>query len=203
MIYQARRNCWTTNLIGGVIIYKIIKLENGLRIIAEEMPYMKSIAIVFGIGIGSRYEEDDHQGISHLIEHMLFKGTNKRKNALEISQAIESIGGEINASTSKEITHLYVKVPQEQFKIAFDVLADIILNSLIREEDLYKEKNIIIEEIKKYEDIPEELVEILLDKIMWKDHPLGRPILGDVKSVSNIQRENLLSYINEFYRPII
>ncbi|HBY56792.1 MAG TPA: peptidase M16 [Candidatus Atribacteria bacterium] len=165
------------------------------------MPYMKSVAIVFGIGIGSRYEEDDHQGISHLIEHMLFKGTNKRKNTLEISQAIESIGGEINASTSKEITHLYVKVPQEQFKIAFDVLADIILNSLIREEDLCKEKNIIIEEIKKYEDIPEELVEILLDKIMWKDHPLGRPILGDVKSISNIQRENLLSYINEFYRP--
>lgn len=165
------------------------------------MPYMKSVAIVFGIGIGSRYEEDDHQGISHLIEHMLFKGTNKRKNTLEISQAIESIGGEINASTSKEITRLYAKVPQEQFKIAFDVLADIILNSLIREEDLCKEKEIIIEEIKKYEDIPEELVEILLDKIMWKDHPLGRPILGDVKSVSNIQRENLLSYINEFYRP--
>jgi len=165
------------------------------------MPYMKSVAIVFGIGIGSRYEAQKHQGISHLIEHMLFKGTKKRKDTLEISQVIEGIGGEINASTSKETTHLYAKVPQEQFETAFEVLADIILNSLMREKDLHKEKNVIIEEINKYQDMPEELVEILLDKIMWKNHPLGGPVLGDEKSVSNIQREDLLSYINKFYRP--
>lgn len=165
------------------------------------MPYMKSVAIVFGIGTGSRYEIQKYQGISHLIEHMLFKGTNKRKSTLEISQVIEGIGGEINASTSKEITHIYAKVPQKQFKTAFDVLADIILNSVMREDDLRKEKNVIIEEIKKYEDIPEELVEILLDRIMWKNHPLGRSVLGDEKSVSNIQRENLLSYKNRFYCP--
>ena len=165
------------------------------------MPYMKSVAIVFGIGAGSRYEIQKYQGISHLIEHMLFKGTNKRKSTLEISQVIEGIGGEINASTSKEITHIYAKVPQKQFKTAFDVLADIILNSVMREDDLRKEKNVIIEEIKKYEDIPEELVEILLDRIMWKNHPLGRSVLGDEKSVSNIQREDLLSYENRFYRP--
>ncbi|OGD37431.1 hypothetical protein A2V94_01210 [Candidatus Atribacteria bacterium RBG_16_35_8] len=182
-------------------MYKIIKLENNLRIAIEEMPYMKSVAIVFGIGAGSRYEVQKHQGISHLIEHMLFKGTTRRKSTLEISQVIEGIGGEINASTSKETTYLYAKVPQEQFKTAFDVLADIILNSLMREEDLHKEKNIIIEEIKKYQDIPEELVEILLDKIMWKNHPLGKSILGDEKSIINIQREDLLSYINTFYRP--
>jgi predicted Zn-dependent peptidase len=90
------------------------------------MPYMKSVAIVFVIGVGSRYEEEKHQGISHLIEHMLFKGTKQRKNTLEISQVIEGIGGEINAYTSKETTQLYVKVPQEQFKVAFDVLADIV-----------------------------------------------------------------------------
>ena len=165
------------------------------------MPYMKSVAIVFGIGTGSRYETQKYQGISHLIEHMLFKGTNKRKSTLEISQVIEGIGGEINASTSKETTHIYAKVPQKQFKTAFDVLADIILNSVMREDDLRKEKNVIIEEIKKYEDIPEELVEILLDRIMWKNHPLGRSVLGDEKSVSNIQREDLLSYENRFYRP--
>lgn len=165
------------------------------------MPYMKSVAIVFGIGTGSRYEIQKYQGISHLIEHMLFKGTNKRKSTLEISQVIEGVGGEINASTSKEITHIYAKVPQKQFKTAFDVLADIILNSVMREDDLRKEKNVIIEEIKKYEDIPEELVEILLDRIMWKNHPLGRSVLGDEKSVSNIQREDLLSYKNRFYCP--
>jgi len=165
------------------------------------MPYMKSVAIVFGIGAGSRYEAQKHQGISHLIEHMLFKGTKKRKDTLEISQVIEGIGGAINASTSKETTHLYVKVPHEHFKTAFDVLADLITDSLMKEEDLYNEKNIIIEEIKKYQDIPEELVEILLDKIMWKNHPLGRSILGNEKSVINMQRDDLLSYINRFYRP--
>ena len=198
---MTRYSILDTNLRGGSTIYKIIKLENNLRIVIEEMPYMKSVAIVFGIGAGSRYEVQKHQGISHLIEHMLFKGTTRRKSTLEISQVIEGIGGEINASTSKETTYLYAKVPQEQFKTAFDVLADIILNSLMREEDLHKEKNIIIEEIKKYQDIPEELVEILLDKIMWKNHPLGKSILGDEKSIINIQREDLLSYINTFYRP--
>lgn len=186
---------------GEIVIYKIIELQNGLRIVAEEMPFMKSAAIVFGVKVGSRYEEQKHQGISHLIEHMLFKGTDKRKNTLEISRIIEGIGGEINASTSEESTLLYVKVPQEQFKVAFDVLTDIILNSLMREEDLYKEKKVISKEIKKYQDIPEELVEVLLDKLMWKNHPLGRCILGDEKSINNIQREDLLSYINEFYRP--
>jgi len=165
------------------------------------MPYMKSVAIVFGIGVGSRHEAQKHQGISHLIEHMLFKGTTRRKDTLEISQVIEGIGGEINASTSKETTHLYVKVPREHFKTAFDVLADLITDSLMREEDLRREKNVVIEEIKKYQDIPEELVEILLDKIMWKNHPLGRSILGNEKSVVNIQRGDLLSYINRFYRP--
>ena len=198
---MTRYSILDTNLRGGSTIYKIIKLENNLRIAIEEMPYIKSVAIVFGIGAGSRYEVQKHQGISHLIEHMLFKGTTRRKSTLEISQVIEGIGGEINASTSKETTYLYAKVPQEQFKTAFDVLADIILNSLMREEDLHKEKNIIIEEIKKYQDIPEELVEILLDKIMWKNHPLGKSILGDEKSIINIQREDLLSYINTFYRP--
>jgi predicted Zn-dependent peptidase len=176
-------------------------LKNGLRIVVEEMPYMKSVAIVFGVGIGSKYEDKKYQGISHFIEHMLFKGTKKRKDTLEISQVIEGIGGEINASTSKEITHLYAKIPKEQFKIAFDVLADIILNSLIREEDLHKEKSVIIEEIRKYQDVPEELVEILLDKVMWKEHPLGRSILGNEKSVTNLRREDLLRHINEFYRP--
>ena len=184
-----------------IIICKVIKLKNGLRIVVEEMPYMKSVAIVFGVGIGSKYEDKKYQGISHFIEHMLFKGTKKRKDTLKISQVIEGIGGEINASTSKETTHLYAKIPKEQFKIAFDVLADIILNSLIREEDLHKEKSVIIEEIRKYQDMPEELVEILLDKVMWKEHPLGRSILGNEKSVTNLRREDLLRHINEFYRP--
>jgi len=165
------------------------------------MPYMKSVAIVFGVGVGSKYEDKKYQGISHFIEHMLFKGTKKRKNTLEISRVIEGIGGEINASTSKETTHLYAKIPKERFKIAFDVLADIILNSLIREEDFYKEKSVIIEEIRKYQDMPEELVEILLNKIMWKEQPLGRSILGNEKSVNNLRREDLLRYINDFYRP--
>lgn len=186
---------------GDNIIHNIYKLKNGMRIIVEEMPYMKSIAIIFGIGIGSRYEEKKYQGISHLIEHMLFKGTKNRKSTLEISQAIEGIGGAINASTSEENTLLYAKVPQKGFAIAFDVLSDIILNSLMRDGDLQREKKVVIEEIRKCQDIPEELVELLLDKLIWKNQPLGRGILGDEKSICNIQRKNVASYINEFYRP--
>ena len=172
-----------------------------MRIIVEEMPYMKSVSIVIGIGVGSRYEEKKYQGISHLVEHMLFKGTGNRENTLELSKVVEGIGGAINASTSEENTLLYVKVPQKVFVIAFDVLADIILNSLMRNDDLQREKNVVIEEIRKCKDTPEELVELLLDKIMWKNHPLGRGILGDEKSVKAISREILLSYVDKFYRP--
>ena len=172
-----------------------------MRIIVEEMPYMKSVSIVIGIGVGSRYEEKKYQGISHLVEHMLFKGTGNRENTLELSKVVEGIGGAINASTSEENTLLYVKVPQKVFVTAFDVLADIILNSLMRNDDLQREKNVVIEEIRKCKDTPEELVGLLLDKIMWKNHPLGRGILGDEKSVKAISREILLSYIDKFYRP--
>jgi len=172
-----------------------------MRIIVKEMPYMKSVSIVIGIGAGSRYEEKKYQGISHLVEHMLFKGTRNRENTLELSKVVEGIGGAINASTSEENTLLYVKVPQKVFVTAFDVLADIILNSLMRNDDLQREKNVVIEEIRKCKDTPEELVGLLLDKIMWKNHPLGRGILGDEKSVKAISREILLSYINKFYRP--
>ncbi|MEA2021321.1 MAG: pitrilysin family protein [Candidatus Caldatribacteriota bacterium] len=172
-----------------------------MRIIVKEMPYMKSVSIVIGIGAGSRYEEKKYQGISHLIEHMLFKGTRNRENTLEISRVVEGIGGAINASTSEENTILYVKVPQKVFVTAFDVLADIILNSLMRNDDLQREKNVVIEEIRKCKDTPEELVGLLLDKIMWKNHPLGRGILGDEKSVRAISREILLSYIDKLYRP--
>jgi len=172
-----------------------------MRIIVEEMPYMKSVSIVIGIGVGSRYEEKKYQGISHLVEHMLFKGTGNRENTLELSKVVEGIGGAINASTSEENTLLYVKVPQKVFVTAFDVLADIILNSLMRNDDLQREKNVVIEEIRKCKDTPEELVGLLLDKIMWKNHPLGRGILGDEKSVKAISREILLSYVDKFYRP--
>lgn len=165
------------------------------------MPYMKSVAVVFGIGVGSRYEKKENNGISHLIEHMLFKGTKKRKSSLEISQAIEGVGGEINAATSKEVTQIYARIPQEKFKIALEVIADILLNSLFREADLEKEKLIIIEEIKKYEDLPEELVELLLDKVIWGNHPLGRTILGEERIISRLQRVDLLSFLSQFYQP--
>ncbi len=165
------------------------------------MPYMKSVAIVFGIKVGSRYEKRENSGISHLIEHMLFKGTRKRPNTLEISQAIEGVGGEINAATSKEITQIYTRIPMEKFKIALEVMADLLANSLFREEDLEKEKLIIVEEIKKYEDLPEELVELFLDQILWGNHPLGRTILGKERVIKKLQREDLLTFLKQFYRP--
>ncbi len=186
---------------GEKIIHNFYQLENGLRVIIKEMPYMKSVSIVIGIGVGSRYEKKQYQGISHLIEHMLFKGTKNRKNTLEISRIVEGIGGAINASTSEESTLLYVKVPWKVYEKAFDVLADIMLHSYMRNKDLQREKIVIIEEIRKCEDTPEELVGLLLDKMMWKNHPLGRGILGDEKSVKAISRDKLISFIQQFYRP--
>jgi len=172
-----------------------------MQTIVKEMPFTKSVSIVFSIGAGSRYEEKECQGISHLIEHMLFKGTRRRKNTLEISRAVEGVGGAINASTSEECTLLYVKVPWQAYQKAFDVLADIILNSYMRNEDLRNEKTVILEEIKKCNDSPEELVGLLLDKVMWKNHSLGRGILGNEKSVKAITREKIISFIHKYYRP--
>lgn len=178
-----------------------IKLNNGLRLITCLMPDMHSVSIVIGIKAGSIYERKEEQGISHFIEHMLFKGTEKRKNTLEISQAIEQLGGEINASTSEEYTFLYCKVLYRNFAQAFEVLLDILNNSLFREEDIHGEKRVVLEEINKYQDIPEDWITFLINRLMWKDTVFGQNVLGEKETVQMFDRKMLLPYFQERYQP--
>jgi len=180
---------------------ELIKLDNGLNVISCSIPHMRSVSIVIGIKAGSLYENSTQRGISHFIEHMLFKGTEKRRNTLEISQCIEELGGEINASTSEESTFLYSKVLYKNFASAFEVMYDILNYSLFREEDIAHEKPVIIEEINKYQDIPEDWISFLINQLLWKDTVLGQNVLGEKKTVKEFNRKKILQYFNEMYQP--
>lgn len=143
-------------------------------------------------------EKDEQAGISHLIEHMLFKGT-ERRTAEQIAQEIEGRGGHLNAFTSKETTCYYARVLSDDLDVALDVLSDMFLNSLFDSDELEKEKRVIQEEIRKYEDSPEELVHDLHSQNLWRGHPLGRPIIGTHESVGSFRREDCLNYLSERY----
>ena len=176
-------------------------MDNGLSVISCSMPHMHSVSTVIGIAAGSIYENNDQRGISHFIEHMFFKGTEKRKNTLEISQCIEQLGGEINASTSEECTFLYSKVLYKNFASAFEVMLNILNYSLFREEDIAHEKAVIIEEINKYQDIPEDWISFLINQLLWKDTVLSQNVLGEKKTVKKLNRPAILQYFHERYRP--
>ncbi len=182
-----------------MIVFKTV--DDKLKVVAKEMSHVESVSVIVWIKTGSRYEPKELNGISHLIEHMVFKGSKKRDNALKISLAIEEIGGKINAFTSEEYTGFYVKVPANYLSLGLDVLSDMIFNPLLREEDLAKEKKVVMEEIKRYYDIPEEWVETLLTKAVWGDHPLGRDILGTIESVSGITKKDIEDFMKKYYAP--
>lgn len=175
-------------------------LSNGVTIVCEEVPAVHSIAIGYWVKTGSRLEAEDEAGISHLIEHLLFKGTKKR-SAKEIAEAIEEVGGQLNAFTGKEYTCYYARVLAEHLPLAVDVLTDMLYNSLFREEDLVREKNVVLEEISMYEDTPDEIIHDYFSKTIWDGHPLGRPVIGTNESLSRIDREKVLSYYQRHYCP--
>ena len=175
-------------------------LKNGIRIVAEYIPYVKSISLGIWIGTGSRNETKMNNGISHFIEHMLFKGTEKR-TAKEIAESIDSIGGQINAFTSKEYTCYYTKTLYTHLNIAVDVLSDMLFNSLIDPRDIELERKVILEEINMYEDSPEELVHDILSELVWKNNSLGYPILGTHESLQRINREKILEFKEYNYIP--
>jgi len=180
---------------------EMMKLDNGLQVISCPLPYMRSVSIVIGIRSGSVYENKKLRGISHFIEHMLFKGTKKRKNTLEISQCIEELGGEINASTSEECTFIYSKVLHKNFTSALDVLIDILNNSLFKEDDIKHEKTVITEEINKYQDIPEDWICFLINQLLWRKTPLAHNVLGEKETVNNFDRNTILDYFYRAYQP--
>ncbi|WP_243289829.1 pitrilysin family protein [Bacillus sp. FJAT-47783] len=174
--------------------------SNGVRIVLESIPTVRSVAIGVWIGTGSRNENEQNNGISHFLEHMFFKGT-KTRSAREIAESFDSIGGQVNAFTSKEYTCYYAKVLDEHANFALDVLADMFFNSTFDEEELKKEKNVVLEEIKMYEDAPDDIVHDLLSKAVYGNHPLGYPILGTEETLQTFTGDTLRDYMNNYYTP--
>ena len=175
-------------------------LINGIRLVTEEITYVNSVSIGIWVKVGSRYESFENNGISHFIEHMLFKGT-KNRSAKEIANSIDKIGGQLNAFTSKECTCFYAKVLDTHFDIALDVLADMFFNSNFDSEEIDKERGVVIEEISMYDDSPEDLVHDLFSQAVWSGNPLGMSILGTEDSLDNLNRERIVNYFNENYIP--
>lgn len=173
-------------------------LSNGVRVLVEPNPNVRSAAIGLTCRAGSRHELDHEGGITHFIEHMLFKGTRTR-SAKEIAEAIEGRGGMLNAFTDKEQTTYYCRVLSDDTEVAVDVLSDMLLNSLLDPEELEREKGVVLEEIKRGEDDPEGLVHDLHIEGRWGDHALGRPIIGTRESVSSFKREHLAAYLERRY----
>lgn len=178
--------------------YTKIDLPNGLRIIAEEMPHTHSVSMGVFTKVGSRYEPAELSGVSHFLEHMFFKGTQKR-NAKQISEAIEGIGGALNAYTSYDSTCYYAKVADIHFDHAVDTISDMLLNSLFDAKEIEKERRVIIEEINMSLDSPGDWVHQLLDETMWGDQPLGRDIAGTAETVGGISRKDLIAYKDQHY----
>src|ERR1700719_4103426 len=175
-------------------------LPNGVRVLSETMPHVRSVSVGLWVGIGSRRESPEQNGLSHFIEHMVFKGTSKR-SAEDIARSVDSIGGNLDAFTSKEMVCFNTKVLDEHLPLAFDVLGDLVLNPLFREEDMAKEKGVILEELKMDEDSPDYLVHEIFSSNFWKDHPLGKPILGTKETVRNFDREKIQDYYHRYYSP--
>jgi predicted Zn-dependent peptidase len=182
-------------------LYRKTTLDNGLRVITETMPHTRSVSICIFIGVGSRYETGRQAGVSHFIEHLMFKGTPRRTTAREISMAIEGVGGIINAGTDKELTVYWCKTAQPHFSLALDVLSDILLHSKFDPDDIESERRVIIEEIHMEKDSPSQLVNMLIDELLWPGHPLGRDIAGDKDSVAGISRDMMLDYLAHQYLP--
>ncbi len=182
-------------------MYHKTVLDNKLRLLTAHMPHTQSVSISLFIGIGSRYETDTEAGISHFIEHLCFRGTEKRPTAREISTAIEGVGGLLNGGTDKELTTYWCKVAVPHFGLALEVLADMLLNSRFEPQDIEKERRVIVEEIKMSFDSPPQRVGMLIDELLWPEHPLGRDIAGSKKSVNAISRDMMLGYVAGQYRP--
>jgi predicted Zn-dependent peptidase len=175
-------------------------LPNGLTILTEAMPNVRSVSIGIWLRTGSRHERKEENGISHFLEHMVFKGT-KTRSAADIARSADSIGGHLDAFTAKECTSFSIKVLDEHVPRAFDILADLVKNPLMRPDHISKECRVVQEEIKMVEDTPDDLVHEIFAQSYWGTHPLGRPILGTRQTVDNFDRRNVLNYFHRYYTP--
>src|SRR5487761_766074 len=175
-------------------------LPGGLRVVTEFLPSVRSVALGIWVGIGSRDEDETHAGATHYLEHLLFKGT-RRRTALEISAAMDAVGGELNAFTGKEYTCYYARVLDVDLPLAIDVLSDMVTSSLIEPKDVDAERGVILEEIAMNDDDPSDTVHEAFAAQLFGDTPLGRPILGTVDSINAISREQIAEHYAARYTP--
>ena len=178
--------------------WRLTELDSGERVISERLDHVRSAAVGYWIGAGSRDEEQDEAGVTHFIEHLLFKGS-KRFSALQIAEIFDGLGGELNAATSREHTLVYARVPDHHLETAMDVMGDMVFAPSFSELDA--EREVVLEEIAMYEDAPQELVHDLIADAVFADHPLGRPVIGTADVISSIPRDSIARYHDEMYVP--
>ncbi len=172
--------------------------DNGLKVVTAQMPGMQSVSLGIWIRVGGRYETKENKGISHYLEHLLFKGS-KKFSCRKIKESIEGVGGALNGFTSEELTCYLAKMPADYTELALDILADMVLNPLLAEKDIVKERGVILEEIKMYKDLPQSFVHELLDELLWPDQPLGLSIAGTPESVSAMGKTQIESFCRKYY----
>lgn len=177
---------------------RVSQLENGIRLVSHEMPWVESVSFGVWIEIGARHEPENLNGISHFLEHMAFKGTKKR-TALDLAEEIENVGGLINAYTSRENTAYYVKVLKEDLDLGIDVISDILQNSTMDEQEIERERTVILQEISQANDTPDDIVFDIFQQTAFPDQAIGRPVLGDVQRVKSISRDDILTYMKDNY----
>lgn len=180
--------------------HRVLPLRGGAKLVTSPMPERHSASLVLMFAGGSRDEDERLAGVSHFIEHLNFKGTKRRPTSKEVAVAIESIGGFINASTDKELTAYWARVPAEHIDVGIDVLFDIVSNSTLTAADIERERAVILEELKMYQDQPQDHVQNLFEEIMWPGHALGRDIAGTERSVAALTRDEILEFANAHYR---
>jgi predicted Zn-dependent peptidase len=180
------------------MIYQTTKLRNGIRVATCEMPQMKSVSVGIWVAIGGRHEPEEHCGISHFLEHLLFKGT-KTRSAQRLTEEVEGVGGFINAFTTEDHTCFYAKAAAHHFDNLADVLTDMFRNSVLADVEIERERDVIREEILMYRDQPAQLSQELLSAVMWPSHALGRPLTGSLESIGRIRRGDLVQYIDRNY----
>ncbi len=180
--------------------YEISTLPSGIRVVAAPLKERKSVAIGIWVKVGGRDEEKRQSGLSHFLEHLVFKGTKKR-TANQIKESVEGVGGSLNAFTSEEYTCFLAKTAQNHFDKTLDVLSDMVLDASLKEKDIHKERTVIMEEIKMIQDQPSQLVEELLAEVVWPGHALGRPLAGTLETVGSFDEKELRAYRDHFYRP--
>lgn len=183
------------------MIFQKTELSNGLRVLTVPMPSLESATALIMVGAGSRYETKENNGISHFLEHMAFKGTQKRPTAKDVAEVIDGIGGEFNAFTSKEVTAFYVKSAASHLDTSLDVISDILINSAFSQEEIDKERGVIIQEINMYEDTPMRKIGDIYENLVYGDTPLGWDIAGEKDVIRKIQRQDFIDYIAKLYSP--